>query len=261
MPARGADTKTAAQTTDQPPADDAPLARKLAWVMSQVGYIQKTGWNDFHKYHYVTEADLVGAIRPLLGQMGVIIIPNVLSTARIAEVTERNGVSTLTEVDVEYTITDGLTSYVFHMPGHGLDRADKGVYKAVTGSMKYALYKLFEVETGDDPERDSVSDDAVNVSITGSSESGIGKGGRAETATRYQLQRVSATMREKGVSRETLVELIHANIGVQLVLPESEEEQGKVVLAFLKDLHSEDIGKLIAALDSLTMETNVEPAS
>lgn len=219
--------------------------------MSQVGYIQKTGWNDFHKYHYVTESDLVSAVRPLLAQVGVIIIPDVTTVERIAEVQERSGTSTLTQVMVRYLVTDGKEHYSFGMPGHGLDRADKGVYKAITGSMKYALYKLFEVETGDDPERDSVSDDAVQVTIGTSREEGIGKGGRSERATRYQLQRVSATMREKNLSREDLVVLIATTLGVTLVLPEGEEDQGETVRAFLRDLDADDIGALIAALDSV----------
>ena len=32
---------------------------------------------------------------------------------------------------------------------------DKGLYKAITGANKYFLFKLFQIETGDDPERDT----------------------------------------------------------------------------------------------------------
>ena len=44
--------------------------------------------------------------------------------------------------------------------GCGNDRArngtvgDKGVYKAITGANKYLLFKLFQIETGDDPENE-----------------------------------------------------------------------------------------------------------
>jgi hypothetical protein len=31
---------------------------------------------------------------------------------------------------------------------------DKGTYKALTGANKYLLFKLFQIETGDDPEKD-----------------------------------------------------------------------------------------------------------
>jgi hypothetical protein len=48
--------------------------------------------------------------------------------------------------------------------GMGNDRAkngtvgDKGVYKAITGANKYVLFKLFQIETGDDPEQVSDHD-------------------------------------------------------------------------------------------------------
>jgi hypothetical protein len=42
--------------------------------------------------------------------------------------------------------------------GQGDDGADKGVYKAYTGALKYFLMKTFLIPTGDDPEGDSRTD-------------------------------------------------------------------------------------------------------
>ena len=39
------------------------LVSKLAEVMKQVKYIQKTGYNSFHKYKYATESDVTEAVR------------------------------------------------------------------------------------------------------------------------------------------------------------------------------------------------------
>ena len=243
-----------APTTSEPDSIEVSswsLARKLAWVMDQAGYVQKRGWNDFHKYHYVTEGDLVSTIRPLLAKIGVIIIPSVVEEVRYPDaIQERNGMSSLTSVTVQYTVTDGKETITFRMPGHGADKGDKGVYKAITGSMKYALMKLFMVETGDDPERDNPGvAEAPDVTITASNEEGVEKGGHTKTASRYQLQRISATMREKGIDRTHLLTLINEVLGVELELPEEEDARSKTILLFLQELSSEDAGLIVKALD------------
>src|SRR5512141_37793 len=268
MPARGADTKASAAPISEPaetepaevvppdpwtpPPDDASLVRKLAWVMQRGGYIQKKGWNDFFKYKYVTEADLVCQILLLLATAGIMIIPDVVDESREPDaVQERSGTSALTRVTIEYTVTDGKETIRFKMPGYGVDRSDKGVYKAVTGRMKYVLMKLFLIETGDDPERDAAQTETsgAGVSITGSQEEGIEKGGRSRKITRYQLQRITATMREKNMDRAVLLKIINSEFGAELVLPEIAEDATRMVLQFLQELESEDAGQLIKALD------------
>ena len=43
--------------------------------------------------------------------------------------------------------------------GAGDDGADKGLYKAYTGAVKYFLMKTFLIPTGDDPEADTKADE------------------------------------------------------------------------------------------------------
>jgi hypothetical protein len=52
--------------TDLAMSDDASLYSKIAKVMGEVGRVEKRGFNDFHKYAYATEADLVEAVREKL---------------------------------------------------------------------------------------------------------------------------------------------------------------------------------------------------
>ena len=40
--------------------------------------------------------------------------------------------------------------------GYGIDPQDKGPGKAMSYAVKYALLKVFSLETGDDPERDNI---------------------------------------------------------------------------------------------------------
>lgn len=42
--------------------------------------------------------------------------------------------------------------------GYGDDAGDKGIYKAITGGVKYMLMKTFQISTGDDPEGDESTD-------------------------------------------------------------------------------------------------------
>lgn len=133
----------------------AKIALALHQVMQSVGYVQKTGKNSFHGYKYAGEADLLEKLRPAMIEAGLLLIPSVQSVSSIDE--HGN-----TIVHVEYTLAhkdgdvwpDKIGAY-----GCGNDKnksgvGDKGVYKAITGANKYLLFKLFQIETGDDPENE-----------------------------------------------------------------------------------------------------------
>lgn len=137
----------------------AKILAAIHQVMSQVGYVQKLGKNKFQDYKYAGEGHLLAALRPAMVEAGLILIPSHKSVSAIDEY----GITT---VCVEYTLAhkDGdiwpekLLAY-----GTGGDKnskgvGDKGLYKALTGANKYFLFKTFQLETGDDPEKDSEHD-------------------------------------------------------------------------------------------------------
>lgn len=128
------------------------LALKLALVMGEVSRIPKKGYNDYHKYHYVLESDVLDSVREALVKHRVVILPTLLSSRRHGD---------LTEVDLQFTIIDGDSgdTYASMFTGSGSDKGDKGVYKAYTGAYKYYLMKLFMIPTGDDPEREDQTDE------------------------------------------------------------------------------------------------------
>ena len=132
----------------------AKIATALHEVMSKVGYVQKTGKNSFHGYKYAGEADLLDKLRPAMVEAGLMLLPSVKF---VSPVDEHGNVT----VNMEYTLIhkDGdIWPEPLGAAGMGNDRArngsvgDKGVYKAITGANKYILFKLFQIETGDDPE-------------------------------------------------------------------------------------------------------------
>jgi hypothetical protein len=122
-----------------------PIAKKLALIMGEVDRIPKNGRNDFHKYDYATEADLVQAIRGSMSKHGVAFLPTVKSW-------EQKGDITSAEVEFHFIDSEDGTELVSTFWGFGQDKGDKGAYKAYTGAVKYCLMKTFLVPTGDDPE-------------------------------------------------------------------------------------------------------------
>lgn len=145
------------------PSVEAPknLYAKLAEVMSEIGYVEKRGYNDFHKYRYVTEADLVDAVREKLAARNVMVIPSLTGIDERAVTNAKGKASTITTAKVAFTFCDGDTgqTHVAEWAGAGDDPADKGLYKAYTGAVKYFLMKSFLIPTGDDPEADAGTDE------------------------------------------------------------------------------------------------------
>jgi len=126
------------------------LYAKLAEVVTEVGRVPKKGRNDFHKYDYVREEDLLEAIRGALAKRQIALLPS-------APTVVRDG--TLTTVHMTFTFADGESgeTHTVEWAGTGEDKGDKGLYKAYTGALKYFLMKTFLIPTGDDPEDDKAA--------------------------------------------------------------------------------------------------------
>jgi ERF superfamily protein len=131
------------------------LFRKLAEVMGEVERVKKSGRNEFHRYDYATEADIVAAVREGMSQRHLMLVPDVES-CEVKDLERKNGRERLATLRVRFTLVDGDSgeTHSFTVLGEGTDQGDKATYKAMTGATKYALLKLFLIPTGDDPEQD-----------------------------------------------------------------------------------------------------------
>lgn len=130
------------------------LAAKLARVMGRVGWVEKRGQNTAQNYAFVTEADVLNTVRPLLAEEGIAVIPEVISLT-FREIQGNSGkVIPIATVMERFTFTDGVETYAVTTVGEGMDSGDKAVYKAMTGALKYAIRQVVLVSTGDDPEKD-----------------------------------------------------------------------------------------------------------
>lgn len=245
------DLAKAAIAVFNPDFDTLNLWGKIARITGMIGGVEKKGYNAFHKYHYVTEADLVSVVRQYLAAAGIVIIPSVVDEVREGD---------LTRIDVEYTVTDGKEFFTFHMPGYGADKGDKGVYKAITGSNKYALMKLFKIETGDDPEGDTRVDERAAVreaprptQVTGGDRAGIRRGGHTATASPVQVRRISELVKELDLERPQFIARIMSILDKAVPLPDEDSEHGKAITTFIQNLSTEEAGKLV---QELTTEIN-----
>jgi len=134
-------------------AEKGQLMKKLVNIMKEVKHVPKRGYNEFHKYNYVTEADVVERVREELVKNNVLLIPSVEDYS-VREIETRTGKAQIATVKISFSFIDADTgegSFIT-MIGEGMDTGDKAIYKAITGAQKYVLMKTFLIPTGDDPE-------------------------------------------------------------------------------------------------------------
>jgi hypothetical protein len=135
------------------------VSAKLLKAIEQVGgKVEKTGYNSFSKYHYITESDVNNAVLPALLKQGL------LHTASVESVSEeRSGPENknrFATVHIVHTITDVESGeqIVLKSAGVAADTLDKSIYKALTGACKYFWLKTFLISGDDsDPEHDGVT--------------------------------------------------------------------------------------------------------
>lgn len=135
------------------------LVRKLAEVMAAVDRIPKSGHNSFHNYDYAMEADITSAVRGELAKRQVMMIPSVTKTEFIEGKNAKGNVERIYTVHATFTFHDGESGETlpFAMVGQGSDPSDKGLFKSLTGLVKYAIMKAFLIPTGDDPEKEEAA--------------------------------------------------------------------------------------------------------
>lgn len=140
------------------------VSAKLLQVVSAItGKVNKSGYNSFQKYKYVTEGDLIDAVRDELVKNGLMITTSVIHS----NTSQQAGSDQyMTHVVLKHTIidVDSGESLDVQSAGSGADKLDKGVYKAITGANKYFLLKTFLMAGDDDPENDGTAKPAQTQS-------------------------------------------------------------------------------------------------
>ena len=125
------------------------LMLKLHQVVEEMGNIPKNGYNTHFKYKFVQEQDAMAKMRELCLKHKLLIIPSVITSSRVAN---------LTTATVQFTIHDCESGeeITANSIGEGADTQDKGAPKALTSAYKFFILKMFMVSTGDDVENHNV---------------------------------------------------------------------------------------------------------
>lgn len=133
------------------------IVRKLAEVTKLVDRIAKNGRNQAQNYDFVTEADILDAVRLHMAERNLVPFPHVREQQWETLTTKSGGIKKLCTFTVEFRIEDGDSGEIrtWDVISQGEDTGDKAAYKAITGAEKYGLLKVFMIPTGDDPEKDS----------------------------------------------------------------------------------------------------------
>ena len=155
------DSTTNVQPLNPPVSAKVQLYRKLAAVYKAVRYIQKDRKNDFHGYRYASEAAIKDKLHEAFVENGLILLPPIIDEVRDESREEKDSrgnlkVTLVTTIKVRFKIADVDTGEEVEgqIYGRGVDPLDKGIYKSITGALKYHLTTAFLIPTGDDPEAD-----------------------------------------------------------------------------------------------------------
>ena len=148
--------------------DTKKLVKKLVEVSKAIGYLQKDKKNTMQGYNYLSEAKIKETIKKEFETQGIVFN---YSTEEVREYeispTHKGTKQFVTIAKGTYHFMDSESDVDISGTwfGSGSDTSDKGLYKAITGGIKYVLNTNFLIPTGDDPENDGDNGDGSGTKI------------------------------------------------------------------------------------------------
>lgn len=156
------------ETTQRP-----NIYQRINAVRAELPYIQKDTRVD-GKYSAVSHDQVTAAIRPLLIKHEIVIVPTLVGSEELPSDPPKEGKSRNRMFSFIYQFAfvcadNPDDSVVFSVPAHGADTLDKACGKAMSMATKYAILKIFNLETGDQEESrmgEIVDDDLVATAMS-----------------------------------------------------------------------------------------------
>lgn len=137
----------------EPKEDPTAIFKKLHKIMSEVNSIAKDATNTHFKYDYASERIIKETFHKKFVEHGIIFLPSV-SDVKIEEDKINGKTLVLPKMMYQFVDIDTGQSVTGSWFGSGEDKGDKGLYKGITGAIKYILTSTFIVPTGSDPENE-----------------------------------------------------------------------------------------------------------
>ena len=143
--------------------ENAGLFAKMVRVMDSMKRIPKRGHNSHFNYDFVTDGDVLDAVRAAMVEQGIALFVS------FSEAERRDGKITVGKFTLTFADSETGQTHDVQWIGEGQDTQDKGAAKAATSAVKYALLKTFMISTGD------AADDPDSGGITTSTAHPAGK--------------------------------------------------------------------------------------
>lgn len=126
------------------------IYKRVNLVMKEVTYVQKENKKVNNQYTFVSHDAVARTLHEPMATHGIVMIPTIVDL-------EQDGNRTKVKMDISFVNIDNPTDKItITQYGYGIDPQDKGIGKAQSYAVKYALLKLFCLETGDDVEKDNI---------------------------------------------------------------------------------------------------------
>ncbi|MEM1692560.1 MAG: ERF family protein [Thermofilaceae archaeon] len=116
------------------------MAEKFFEIAHNVRPIAKAGSSEFFERGYVSKTKLIEKIRLISHARGVLVLPQLKEY-------EREGELTTMVLDINLLDVESNEVMCFTWVGQGVDKGDKGLYKAYTGVPKHFFSKTFLIPT------------------------------------------------------------------------------------------------------------------
>jgi len=156
----------APETSTPSSTNGSTIYTKLNLIQKEIPALKKEGYNTAQKYTYLADYQLAEMFKELCAKHGVLFVygSRKLDEKEWTSAKGQHWFKTAVAVDYMFIDADNPDSYIEGTGvGEGADTSDKGIYKAITGAVKYILMKTFFLATGDDAEKDDYSDSSYTA--------------------------------------------------------------------------------------------------
>jgi hypothetical protein len=131
---------------------------KVSEKLSKEG-ISKSRSNEQQHYKFRGIDDVYNALAPILAEVGLVVIPRILSREMAERVTKNGGVLFYVTVEAEFdfvSIADGskVTARTY---GEAMDSGDKATNKAMSAAYKYVAFQTFCIPTEGNNDADATT--------------------------------------------------------------------------------------------------------
>ena len=128
----------------------------IGQAMRKIGAIGKDSVNTQQKYKFRGIDSVYNALNPVMSELGLFICPEILEQRREERTTKSGTALNYSILTVKYTVYASDGSHVeCTVIGEGMDSGDKASNKAMAIAMKYAMFQVFCIPTGDDPDAET----------------------------------------------------------------------------------------------------------